>query len=178
MCIEIRRLSIDEGKDFYDMLQEMPADENGFINSVHGKTYEEYQTWLTGAVRNAEQTSLIDGWKVPTTMFCLLENGKPVGLGKVRLFLTDALREHGGNVGYAIRPSARSRGLGKKLLALLIVESKKMGVDQLLLTIQNQNAASIHVALANHGRIEKVTDDRHYIWIDLSIGNGRGENDK
>lgn len=166
--IEIRKLSIQDGREMYDMLQELPAEENGFVNSVHGKTYEAYQEWLKGAVRSAEQTGIIDGWKVPSTLFWLLENGKPVGLGKVRHFLTDALREHGGNVGYAITPSARNRGLGKRFLALLMAESRLLGVDRLLLTIQNHNVPSIRVALANGGKIEKITEDRHYIWIDLS----------
>ena len=167
MCIEIRKLSVHDGQDVYDMLQELPADENGFINSVNGKTYAEYQAWLRGAAGSSEQTGLIDGWKVPQTTFWLFENGRPVGIGKVRHLLTDSLREHGGNVGYAIRPSARNRGLGKKFLALLAVECKRMGVPQVLLTIQNQNLPSIRVALANGGRTEKVTADRHYIWIDL-----------
>ena len=167
MSIAIKRLAVDDGRDIYEMLQEIPADENGFINSVSGKTYDEYQIWLKGSAKNAEQIGLIDGWKVPTTTFWLFEDGKPVGMGKVRHLLTDALREHGGNVGYAIRPSARNKGLGKKLLALLMEESRKIGVKQLLLTIQNQNVPSIHVALANGGRIEKITEERHYIWIDL-----------
>ena len=167
MGLEIRKLTVNDGRDIYDMLQELPADENGFINSVHGKTFEEYEAWLRGAVKSSEQIGIIDGWKVPSTIFWLFDNGKPVGIGKVRHCLTDALREHGGNVGYAICPSARNRGLGKKLLALLKVESKRIGVDRLLLTIQNHNVPSIRVALANGGKVEKVTEDRHYIWIDL-----------
>ncbi len=71
-----------------------------------------------------------------------------------------------GNVGYAIRPSARNRGLGKKLLLSLIGESKEIGVDRVLLTIRNHNAPSIHVALANGGKKEKITADKHYIWIE------------
>jgi len=46
MSLEIRKLSPDDGKEFYDMLQEMPADENGFVNSVAGKSDDEYQAWL------------------------------------------------------------------------------------------------------------------------------------
>ena len=168
MCTELKKLSIHDGQDIYEMLQELPADENGFVNSVHGKTYEEYQAWLASCAKSSEQSGLIDGWKVPQTTFWLYEDGQPVGMGKVRHILTDALREHGGHVGYAIRPSARNRGLGKKLLALLAVESRKLGLDQLLLTIQNQNTASIRTALANGGRIEKITEDRHYIRMDLS----------
>ena len=148
MCLEIRKLSIDDGCDIYEMLRELPAEENGFINSVNNKTYDEYKEWLRRSAKNSDQVGVIDGWKVPETIFWLLENNSPVGFGKVRHFLTDALLENGGNVGYTIRPFARGRGLGKKLLSFLIVESKEIGVAKLLLTIRNQNIPSIHVALA------------------------------
>lgn len=163
MCLEIRKLSIDDGRDIYEMLQELPADENGFINSVKGKTFDEYKEWLKNSLRNSEQTGLVNGWKVPETTFWLFENNTPVGFGKVRHFLTEALLENGGNVGYAIRPSARNRGLGKKLLALLIDAGKEIGLSKALLTIRNHNIPSIHVALANGGVIEKITADKHYI---------------
>lgn len=165
MSIEIKKLSIEDGLDIYEMLQELPADENGFINSMAGKTFDEFKEWLKKAVKNSEQEGIIDGWKVPQTIFWLFENGKPVGYGKIRHFLTDKLLVEGGNVGYSIRPSARNRGLGKTLLSLLITESRKIGVEKILLTIQNSNKASINVALANGGKIEKTTDERSYIWI-------------
>ena len=166
MCLEIRKLSVDDGRDIYEMLQELPANENGFINSIHGKTFEEYKEWLKKSVRDSEQTGIVDGWRVPSTTFWLFENERPVGFGKVRHFLTDALLENGGNVGYAIRPSARDRGLGTKFLALLIVACKKLGIEKILLTIQNHNKKSIRMGLANGGKIEKITADRHYIWIE------------
>ena len=167
MCLEIRKLSIDDGRDIYEMLQELPANENGFINSVKGKTFDEYKEWINNSFRNSEQTGLVNGWKVPETTFWLFENNNPVGFGKVRHFLTEALLENGGNVGYAIRPSARNRGLGKKFLALLIDASKEIGLSKVLLTIQNHNIPSIYVALANGGVIEKITANKHYIWIYL-----------
>ena len=165
MSLSIRKARMNDGRDIYDMLQEMPADENGFVNSVNGKTYEAYQAWLEGTVRSSEMTEIVDGWKVPQTTFWLYEDDMPVGMGKVRHFLTEALLQEGGNVGYAIRPSARNRGLGKALLALLMDECGKLQVDRVLLTIRNENQPSIHVALANGGMIEKVTPERHYIWI-------------
>ena len=167
MDIEIRRLSIEDGLDIYEMLQELPADENGFINSMNGRSFEEYKAWLKKGAESAEQTGIIDGWKVPSTGFWLYENGRPVGFGKLRHFLTEALLENGGSVGYAIRPDARNRGLGKKLLSLLMAEGRKLGLEKMLLTIQNHNIPSIRVALANGGRIEKVTEEKHYIWIEL-----------
>ena len=122
---------------------------------------------LKDKVQNAEQTGIVDGWKVPATTFWLYEDGRPVGCGSVRHFLTDKLLEQGGNIGYSIRPSDRNRGLGKVLLSLLINESGKMGIDRLLLTIQNGNLPSLHVALANGGKIEKTTEERSYVWITL-----------
>lgn len=32
MDIALRKLSADDGMDVYEMLQELPADENGFLN--------------------------------------------------------------------------------------------------------------------------------------------------
>lgn len=167
MGIELRKVAVTDDMDIYEMLQELPADENGFINRAAGMRFDEYKEWLKGKVQNTEQTGIVDGWKVPETTFWLYEDGRPVGCGSVRHFLTDKLLEQGGNIGYSIRPSDRNRGLGKVLLSLLINESRKMGIDRLLLTIQNGNLPSLHVALANGGKIEKTTEERSYVWITL-----------
>ncbi len=116
MGLTIRKLAIDDAEDIYNMLQEIPADENGFINSANGKTYDEYRLWLEKSYATSLQEGIIDGWKVPETIFWLFEDGKPVGIGKIRHYLTDRLLEAGGNIGYSIIPEARGRGLGKSLL--------------------------------------------------------------
>lgn len=167
MKVMLRKLSAEDGENIYDMLQKIPADENGFINSVYGKTYEEYKAWLEKAYGNSLQKDIIDGWKVPETIFWLFEDDKPVGFGKIRHFLTDKLLEAGGNIGYSIIPEARGRGLGKKLVSELIEEGRKIGVEHLLFTIRNSNIPSIKVALANGGIIEKVNDERQYISVML-----------
>ena len=167
MGIELRKLAVTDGTDIYEMLQELPADENGFINRAAGMRFDEYQEWLKHKVQESEQVGLVDGWKVPSTTFWLYEDGRPVGCGNLRHFLTDQLLEQGGNIGYSIRPSDRNRGLGKTLLSLLIKESRKMGMDKVLLTINIKNTPSLHVALANGGKIEKATSERNYVWIEL-----------
>lgn len=167
MNLTIRKLAIDDTEDIYNMLQKIPADENGFINSANGKTYDEYRLWLEKSYATSLQEGIIDGWKVPETIFWLFEDGKPVGFGKIRHYLTDRLLEAGGNIGYSIIPEARGRGLGKMLVAGLIEEGRKIGVKRLLFTIRNSNIPSIKAALANSGVIEKVTDERHYISVVL-----------
>ena len=167
MTVELRKLSIDNGMDIYNMLQEIPKDENGYINNCNGRTYEEYKQWLVRSDNISKGIGLED-WMVSQDTYWLYVNGVPVGEGKLRHRLTDKLKEEGGHIGYAIAPSYRNRGYGKILLKLMIDEAKMLGIDRILLTIQNHNKSSLQVALANGGVIEKVNDIRHYIWIDCN----------
>lgn len=50
MNIELKKLCANDGKDIYNMLQELPEDENGFINPMFGKSYDEYKEWLEQCV--------------------------------------------------------------------------------------------------------------------------------
>jgi len=164
MNYELRKLTISDDIDIYGMLQEIPKDENGFINSINGKTLEEFKQWLIRSDA-ASKAMGIEDWKVPTSIYWLYVDGQPVGFGKLRHFLTDKLREEGGHAGYAIRPSERNKGYGTILLKMIIEEAKKMKIEKVLLTIRMSNSNSIKVALNNNGNIKRSNEERHYIWI-------------
>ncbi|HBV82069.1 MAG TPA: GNAT family N-acetyltransferase [Lachnospiraceae bacterium] len=163
--IELRRLSVEDGMDVYIMLQEIPKEENGLVNKGNGLSFEEYKEWLKQKYVESEQIGLVDGWKVPSTTYWLYVDGKPVGFGSVRHFLTDALREAGGNIGYGIAPKYRGKGYGKELLRLLLEQANQIGIDKALVTINLNNIASKSVALANGGVIAGQTDKRMFVWI-------------
>ncbi|MCL2287007.1 MAG: GNAT family N-acetyltransferase [Firmicutes bacterium] len=167
MTVELKKLSLEDGMDIYDMLQEIPKDENGFVNGCNGVAYNDYKQWLMRSDNIANGIGLED-WMVPQNIYWLYIDGKPVGMGKLRHRLTDKLKEDGGHIGYAIAPSYRNLGYGKTLVKLLIIEANKLGMGSLLLTIENHNIGSIQVAVANGGIIEKVNETRHYIWIDAN----------
>ncbi len=162
---ELRAASRADGMDVYNMLQSIPKDENGFMNGVCGKTYEEYKEWLEARVRNSLQEGIVDGYKVPQTTYWLYVDGSPVGMGKLRRFLTDALKIAGGHIGYAIAPQYRGKGYAKILLKLMLEEAGRIGLSEVLLTIHTDNAASLSVAKANGGRVEKEENGRYYVWI-------------
>jgi len=165
MHYELRKLSVEDGLDIYEMLQEIPKDENGFINGCNGRTFDDFKGWLARQDRVAQGVGL-ETWMVPQNTYWLFVDGTPVGFGKLRHWLTDKLREEGGHAGYAVRPVCRGKGYGKLLLKLLLAEAKTLGISKLLLTVQNHNTSSIRVALANDGQVEKTDDVRHFIWID------------
>ena len=166
--IELKRLSTEDGNDVYNMLQEMPAEENGLINKANGLSFDEFKEWLVGKHADSEQIGIVDGWKVPSTTYWLYVDGTPVGFGSVRHFLTDSLRLAGGNIGYVIAPQYRGKGYGNEILKLLLEEARKFGIDKVLVTIHVDNIASRAVALANGGVITDKTDERMHIWIDIA----------
>lgn len=95
MSAELRLVTENDGMDVYDMLQEMPLDENGFRNGAHGKTAEEYPVWLKQSVAMSKGINLKD-WQVPQNSYWLYVDGRPVGFGKLRHRLTRPLGKRGG----------------------------------------------------------------------------------
>ncbi len=166
MALHLRRLSPADGPDIYALTQLIPKEENGFYNPANGLSIEEFQVWLQQQHEFSQGIGLPDGW-MPQTIYWLYDGEQPAGMCKLRPVLNEALLKNGGNIGYAIAPFARGKGYGKEQLRLVLQEAKKLGLSKVLITASNDNKASIGVALANGGAIEKVSEEEHYIWITL-----------
>lgn len=164
--LELKKLSVDDGFDVYKMLQEIPSEENGLLNKANGLTFDEYKEWLIAKQRDAEQKGIVDGWKVPSTTFWLYADGVPVGFGSIRHFLTEALSQAGGHIGYGIAPQFRGNEYGNEILRLLLKKADEIGLEKVLVTVDLDNIASQAVALANGGVITGRTDESVLIWID------------
>ena len=164
--LELKKLSVDDGFDVYKMLQEIPSEENGLLNKANGLTFDEYKEWLIAKQRDAEQKGIVDGWKVPSTTFWLYADGVPVGFGSIRHFLTEALSQAGGHIGYGIAPQFRGNGYGNEILRLLLKKADEIGLEKVLVTVDLDNIASQAIALANGGVITGRTDESVLIWID------------
>lgn len=118
---------------------------------------------------------------VPGDEFWLLEpcSGRILGIIRLRHWLTPALEERGGHIGYAIRPSERRKGYGMQILAMLLSWLREPGwqascgldLRRVLLTCDTNNTASARIIEANGGVLEnrvRVEDDLvSRYWIDL-----------
>ena len=166
MALFLKRLSLADGPDVYALTQSLPKEENGFQNSANGLSQEEFPAWLQRQHEISQGIGLPEGW-VPQTIYWLYNGDRPVGMCKLRTKLSEALLKRGGNIGYGIAPFARGKGYGKEQLRLVLQEARKQGLTRVLITANNDNKASIGVALANGGVIEKVSEEEHYIWIKL-----------
>ena len=162
----MREASAVDGEDVYRMLQEIPADENGFQNGAHGKTEDEYAVWLKRRVELASGAGL-ENWQVPETTYWLYVDGVPVGYGKVRHRLTERLLKAGGHIGYAIRPSQRGKGYGSLILRLLLEKARELAIGKLMIDCLADNLPSRKVIESNGGVLEKENGSRAYYWVEL-----------
>lgn len=80
---------------------------------------------------------------VPISTFWMLDDaGEIVAVSTLRHRLTPALTEYGGHIGFAVRPSARRRGVGVATLAQTLERARDLGVERALLTCDVGNVGS------------------------------------
>ena len=132
MCkIELKQLSLDMGKAEYDMLQEIPAVENGFTNPAYGLSYDEYKEWLRTTDGHSRGIGLPEGW-IPYTTYILYVDGIPVGYGRVRHSSSEYLETVVGveNLGYGIAKKHRGKGYGSILFTELLKKAKRSDIQK------------------------------------------------
>ena len=129
MSYSLRQFSPNDGVEGYDVLQRIGEMENDFTNPIHGKCFDEYKEWLAQQDAWSREEGLPDGY-VGQTCFWLVFDGDIVGMGKIRHGLTARSREEGGNIGIAIDPNQRGKGLGAIFTGLLINKAKEMKVGE------------------------------------------------
>ena len=119
----------------------------------------------------AEGKYLPEGY-VPNTYFWLVDGERFIGWLDIRHSLTEHLREIGGHIGYAIRPSERGKGYGNKILELALPKAQELGIKDVRITCDADNTPSAKIIEKNGGVFEniKTTSDgvpkRRY-WINL-----------
>jgi predicted acetyltransferase len=71
--------------------------------------------------------------------------GKLVGRVSIRHELNAYLAELGGHIGYAVRPEFRRRGYATGILRQSLLVAQELGIDQALVTCDDENAGSARV---------------------------------
>ena len=165
--IELRELTIDDGTDVFEMIQDIGVGENGFINSLYSDNFSLFQEKL---LRNHEMSKALNlkPQYVPQTIYWLYVDGKPVGYGKLRHILNQNLLQHGGHIGYVISPINRRRGYAKKILKELLQKAREKDIDRVLLTCDISNMASRKVIDSNNGELKEMKNDSCFYWISIT----------
>jgi len=164
MLIELRELSNQDGTEIFEMLKEVGPGENGFMNSAYGISHQEFPRFLEENIAYSKGIELPSGY-VPQTIYWLYINSKPVGIGKLRHYLNNALLEHGGHIGYCIRPTMRGNGYGTLILRELLIKARALDIHEALLTCNETNIPSRKVIEGNNGKLESINNGECKYWI-------------
>ncbi len=102
---------------------------------------------------------------VPQTVYWLVIDEKPIGIGKLRSYLNDSLRKIGGHISYTNRPSERGKGYGKIILDELLKKAKEKGIKEVLLTCDESNIFSRKIIEAYNGDLADIDQGKCRYWI-------------
>ena len=157
----LRKLSPADGRDIFEMLKTIKAEENAFTNPVYTMDFVQFKHWLVQQDQWAQNKGLPPGF-VGQSLYWLFNKSTPVGVGKIRYALTTSSRKKGGNIGYAISSLYRGKGYGNEILKLLLLEAKNLKLKEILLTVEKDNYPSKKVIEKNGGILFDETDERWY----------------
>ncbi len=118
---------------YLNMYKEGLVDFNGYLNSL---------------INLSKGIDIPEGW-VTSSTFWLIDNDEVVGVVRVRHQEVDTA----GHIGYDISPCYRNRGYGTEILKLALVEAKRIGINDAIVTCNIDNAASRKIIEKNNGKL-------------------------
>lgn len=129
----------------------------------------DFPAYVTAARAKAQGLGLSDDW-APTSYFWMQNGDDLVGTLRIRHFLTTAVIERAGHIGYDIAPAFRGRGLGHEILQLGLEQASKLGIGDVLLICDAENIASRRIIERQGGRLDRTKNDEMWYWIRRSGG--------
>lgn len=102
---------------------------------------------------------------VPCTYLWIVEDSKVLGFLAIRHVLNDFLLEQGGHIGYSVRPSARRHGHAAKALKDALPLAAQMGIEQVLVTCDEDNVGPRKTIEGNGGVYEDSREGKRRYWI-------------
>lgn len=120
----------------------------------------QWPQWLKTINEHRRGLSLSVG-RVPAVQLVADVDGDIVGSVRVRFSLNKELERTGGHIGYGVLPAQRRRGYATEILSQALVVARSQGVDRVLVTCFEDNAASARVIEKCGGVLEDVITIEH-----------------
>jgi len=135
------------------------------------KITQDFDSFVNFQIAQAKEESVTIG-DVSKTQYWLVKDNEVIGQGVLHHKLNRDLENHGGHIGYSIRPSFRRQGYGTILLQMMLDKAKEFGLKQVLLAVKEENVPSIKMIENIGGVFKERTKNEDKIgyllyWINL-----------
>ncbi|GAT74405.1 GNAT family N-acetyltransferase [Microbacterium hydrocarbonoxydans] len=106
----------------------------------------------------ADTSAALPEGSVHNDLYWIVDDGELLGFLSFRHELNEWLREAGGHIGYAVRPSRRRQGHASAALRLALARAREIGLDRVLVTCDDENVASARTIEGAGGVLQDVSD--------------------
>ena len=135
---------------YKEYCQELYDHQVTYFRPTNPKTIDDDWFFRTKSWYDRKEQGLIEGQPV-SFHYWAVDSGKFIGEFQLRTEFPEKVMLDIGSIGYAVRVSEQGKGYGKAILRLGLEVAKQRGMDKVLLTINDENKASIHVCEALGG---------------------------
>jgi predicted acetyltransferase len=170
---------IEPTPDLEAEFREMAAEWREAGQDRFADAFGDFRAYVDALARQQDSQDLPPDWVPWSTFWLLSEEGRVVGTSRLRYWLVPHLEMEGGHIGYDVRPSARGQGYGRALLALTLEKARDLGLEEVLVTCDRDNVASVRVIEKNGGQkigqtvpdgSDKVVTQYRIVLSDLAAG--------
>jgi len=148
-----REFTKDDELALREMVDEIHLTDFNFEGLNNISNIGNYDDFLEKLENNKHQ-ELIKAEYSPQTTFGVFDNDRLIGGFNLRHEIKGNLINHGGNIGYLIRPSERGKRYGTKLLHLALEKADELGLKKVLVSCRIENVGSMKVIENNGGNYE------------------------
>lgn len=135
-------------KSFRDYAKAYQKSGEVFYYDFYSKALDDFQAYVDKLIKNSKGIDVAEGW-VPTSSFWLIHHEQIVGIVRVR----HQEIAHAGHIGYDISPQYRRMGYGSTALRLALEKASALGLPEVILTCEVNNAASRNIIEKNNGKL-------------------------
>ncbi|MBR0419087.1 MAG: GNAT family N-acetyltransferase [Erysipelotrichaceae bacterium] len=153
----LKRINEDMYEKIAAFRKEMLKAGSSFDGCVQLQDYEDIEKWDLNNKLFENFETCPPGYSLGF-VYAYMKDDELVGMVNIRpLAETHVyLKEYGGHIGYAVRPSYRNKGVAKQMLRdTLKICKEEFGLDRVMITCLEDNIASQKVIISNGGVFEK-----------------------
>ncbi len=153
--VSLEVLGLEHRDAYLDMISEFEHTGEGYPYNDAELAQTDYAAFIRDLQAEASGEGLPQDVAAQTTSILLDTDGRALGEIRFRATPIAPIEQGNGHIGYNVRPSARNDGYATTMLSLLLERACALGLRRVMLPVEGEKPASVHVIERNGGRLER-----------------------